>query len=108
MSWKISNDQIKYKGKRREQATLSRNYKLCDELTEDMSAIKKRRECEVELQVWKRRQQQASWYTVQGNESHQDLARADLTRNPVLRSILQLLINLQALALPLHSLYRIP
>ena len=65
------NDQIKYKEKRREQATLSRNYKLCDELTEDMSAIKKkRRECEVELQVWKRRQQQASWYTVQGNESH--------------------------------------
>ena len=37
------NDQLKYKDKRREQATMSRNYKLCDELTEDMSTIKKKR-----------------------------------------------------------------
>ena len=35
------NDQLLFKEKRREQAELSRNYKLCDQLTEKMSSLKK-------------------------------------------------------------------
>ncbi|MCG8622630.1 MAG: hypothetical protein MJE68_11630 [Proteobacteria bacterium] len=57
------NDQLQFKEKRREQAELSRNYKLCDQLTEEMSSLKKqKREREEELRLWKRKQQQGSWY----------------------------------------------
>ena len=57
------NDQLQFKEKRREQAELARNYKLCDQLTEEMSSLKKqKREREEELRLWKRKQQQGSWY----------------------------------------------
>ena len=56
-------DCLKYKEKVREAAILARNYKLCDQITEDMSTIKKRRrEFERELGIWKRKQQQGKWY----------------------------------------------
>ena len=57
------SDQLKYKEKRRDQAASSRNYKVCDQLTEEMATVKKRkRECEEELRLWNKRQQQAKWY----------------------------------------------
>lgn len=40
------NDHLQFKEKRREQATNSRNYKLCDDVTEEMSG---RKEYETEL-----------------------------------------------------------
>ena len=56
-------DQLEFKRKRQEQAEMSRNYKVCDQLTEEMSSLKKRkRECEEELRLWKRKQQQGRWY----------------------------------------------
>lgn len=59
---KDHTDHLQFKEKMRDQATMARNYKLCDQLTEEMSAIKKKRECEQELCMWSRRQQQADWY----------------------------------------------
>ena len=57
------NDRLKFKEKRREQASNSRNYKVCDQLTEEMSAIKQlKREREAELHQLQRKQQQATWY----------------------------------------------
>ena len=56
------SDRIQFKEKLRERATLARNYKLCDQLAEGMSDLKKRREYEGELGLWKRKQQQSSWY----------------------------------------------
>ena len=41
------SDTIKYKEKRREQASALHNYKLCEDLTDEMGTLKaKRRECE--------------------------------------------------------------
>lgn len=55
-------DQLKYNEKRRDQAASSRNDKICDQLTEEVAAVKKRkRECEEELRQWNRKQQ-ANWY----------------------------------------------
>ena len=57
------NDRLQFKEKRRQQATNSRNYKLCDQLTEEMSEIKqKKRECEHEVEIWKQKQRKSSWY----------------------------------------------
>ena len=56
-------DRLEFKGKRREQAINSRNFKLCDEITEEMSNIKhKMRSCSQELECWKRKQSQSLWY----------------------------------------------
>ena len=42
---------------------MARNYKSCDQLTEEMSLIKKQKhQRESELQLWKRKQQQSKWY----------------------------------------------
>jgi len=44
------SDRLRFKEKRRQQATDSRNYKLCDQLTEEMAELKqKKREKESEL-----------------------------------------------------------
>jgi len=57
------NDRLSFKEKRRQQASNSRNYKLCDQLTEEMADLKqKKRECENELNVWKQKQKKSSWY----------------------------------------------
>ena len=49
-------DRLKYKEKMIDSANLSRNYKLCDQLTEEMSELKeKKQECEKELNTWKRK-----------------------------------------------------
>ena len=57
------NDRLQMKEKRRDQASNSRNYKLCDEIMEEMSTIKqKKREYETELQKLQRKQDQSSWY----------------------------------------------
>ena len=56
-------DQLEFKRKRRDQAELSRNYRECDQLTEEMGSLKKRkREFEEELRLWKRKEQQGRWY----------------------------------------------
>lgn len=54
-------DQLKYNEKRRDQAASSRNYKICNQLTEEMAAVKKR-ESVRKLRQWNRKQQQANWY----------------------------------------------
>ena len=56
------NDQLLFKEKRREQAELFRNYKLCDQLKEMSSLKKQKRERKEELALWKRKQQQSRWY----------------------------------------------
>ena len=57
------NDRLTYKERVRESANMARNYKLCDQVTEEMSAIRKqKRECEQELAIWKKKQQQSKWY----------------------------------------------
>ena len=56
-------DRLHFKEKKRHQAEMSRNYKVCDEITEDMSALKnKKRESEIELKFWLRKVQQSNWY----------------------------------------------
>ena len=56
-------DRLFFKEKRRNQASNSRNYKLCDQLTEEMSAIKQqKREREAELRGLTTKQKQALWY----------------------------------------------
>ena len=37
------NDQLKYKEKRQGQAASSRNYEICDQLTEEMAAVEKQK-----------------------------------------------------------------
>ncbi len=62
------DDRLNFKEKRRNQATLTRNYKACDQLTEEMASLKKqRREYTEELRLWKRKQQQANWYKRKGS-----------------------------------------
>ena len=57
------NDRLVFKEKRRNQASNSRNYKLCDQLTEEMSSINlQKREREAELHRLQRKQKQAVWY----------------------------------------------
>ena len=57
------SDQLRYKGKRREEAEISRNYALCEVLTKEISLLKKeKRKHEQELCLWKRKQQQGDWY----------------------------------------------
>ena len=69
------NNQLKFKEKRRDQATSSRNYKACDQMTEEMSVLRKRRrECEEELRLWKRKQQQADWYKQKGETNVKNLS----------------------------------
>ena len=59
----LGDDRVYFKEKRREHASASQNYKLCDQLTEEISAIKcERRERELELNSWKKKQQKAHWY----------------------------------------------
>lgn len=56
------SDTIKYKEKRREQASAVHNYKLCEDLTDEMGTLKaKRRECETEIKQWQRKQKQSNW-----------------------------------------------
>lgn len=55
------SDTIKYKEKRRE-ASAVHNYKLCEDLTDEMGTLKaKRRECEAEIKQWQRKQKQSNW-----------------------------------------------
>ena len=57
------SDQLNFKEKRREQAIFAKNYKLCDQLTDEMSSLKKqKREYQNELVLWKKKQKQANWY----------------------------------------------
>lgn len=63
------NDRLSFKEKRRTQASNSRNYKLCDMLTEEMSTIKQqKREREAELHQLKRKQRKSSWYMQKKNK----------------------------------------
>ena len=56
-------DQLLYKEKRRNQAELSRNYKVCDQIMEEMTELKrKKREKNIELKFWLRKVQQSNWY----------------------------------------------
>ena len=54
------NDRITFKEKRREQASNFRNYKVCDQLTEEMS--KQKREREGELRALQQKQRKSLWY----------------------------------------------
>lgn len=72
-------DRIGYKEKMRERASMARNYKLCDQLTEEMSELKpKRRLYEKELQEWNRKKGKAEWYRkkIKGKARAQNRATA--------------------------------
>jgi len=57
------DEEIAIKHKRREQAESIRNYKLCDELTEEMGRLKKQcRELQNELKAFERKEKKAQWY----------------------------------------------
>ena len=57
------SDRLLFEKKVHSQAELSRNYKMCDQVTEEMSTLKKkRREVQEELQMWKREVQKATLY----------------------------------------------
>ena len=57
------NDRLTFKEKRRDQASSVRNYKACDELTEEMSVIKQQKRArEAELRTLQRKQRKSSWY----------------------------------------------
>ena len=56
-------DQIGYKEKRRESASLVHNYKECDQITEQMSELKcERRKLEIELAGLTKKQKKSKWY----------------------------------------------
>ena len=57
------DQQIMFKEKRRDQAESVRNYKLCDELTEEVGKLKAtRREASNELKLFQKKVKQARWY----------------------------------------------
>ena len=57
------DQQILFKEKRRDQAESVRNYKLCDELTEEVGKLKAtRREAFNELKLFQKKEKQARWY----------------------------------------------
>ena len=57
------SDQIGFKEKRREGASAIRNYKECDTLTEQMSALKREKlQLEVELSSLTKKQSKSAWY----------------------------------------------
>ena len=63
-------DRLQFKEKRRDQASMLRKYKVCDQLSEEISAVKKQlRDHKKELQLWMRKQQQATWYKKKGSTS---------------------------------------
>ena len=56
-------DRLSYKEKQRDQATQAMNYKLCDQLTEEMTSVKKQlRQVEHELCEWTQKQNKSQWY----------------------------------------------
>lgn len=56
-------DQLTYKEKMRDRADMARNYKLCEQLTEEMRSLKrKKREYEEELRLWERKDSKSQWY----------------------------------------------
>ena len=63
-------DRLQFKEKRRHQSEMARNYKVCDQLTEEMTALKKKkRESETELKFWMRKVQKSTWYNRRKNMS---------------------------------------
>lgn len=63
-------DRLSFKQKRQNQAEMSRNYKVCDQLMEEISDLKKKkREKEIELKLWKRKVQQSLWYRRKGKST---------------------------------------
>ena len=75
-------DRLQFKEKRRAQATNSTNFKLCDELTEEMSDIKhKMRSCKQEIECWKRKQSQSLWYKNRKQDSSSSSSSTMLSDN---------------------------
>ncbi len=69
---KITNldEQITFKEKRRQQAEAVRNYKMCEEITEEMGIVKQqRRELKGELKVFQEKERKASWYARKKREA---------------------------------------
>ena len=57
------SQRMKFKEKRREQASLSHQYGICDQISEEISALKdRRRVLEKEMQGLRRKEQQSTWY----------------------------------------------
>ena len=57
------SEQISFKEKRRQQAEAVRNYKMCEEITEEMRIVKKeRQELQGELKLFKDKERKATWY----------------------------------------------
>ena len=72
---KDCNDRILFKEKRCEAASGVKNYKLCDNLSEEIVALKsRRREFEAELKVFERKEQKSKWY--HKKKSHSSVAHS--------------------------------
>ncbi len=57
------DEQLRFKEKRRQQAETVRNYKLCDELTEEIGIVKQqRREMADELALFRTKDRKSKWY----------------------------------------------
>ena len=60
---KVINERISYKEKRRTMAETVRNYKLCEEVTEEIGDLQKQRnQLEAELKELKKKDNKSSWY----------------------------------------------
>ena len=72
---KDCNDRILFKEKRCEAASAVKNYKLCDNLSEEIVALKsRRREFEAELKVFECKEQKSKWY--HKKKSHSSVAHS--------------------------------
>ncbi len=59
------NEQTRFKEKRRQQAESIRNYKLCEEITEEIGLIcQQKRKLSEELAIFREKERKAKWYQV--------------------------------------------
>ena len=75
-------DRLSYKEKQRNQATQGVNYKLCDQLTEEMSDVKRQlRKVENQLEEWTKRDKKSKWY-FQGKKKRENSSSISMGSPP--------------------------
>ena len=77
------NERIEYKCKRRDAASNVRNYKECDELTEQMSNLKsEKRQLDTELSALTKKQKKSIWYSKRKDSGSQSSdAKSKVTKS---------------------------
>ena len=72
------NKRITFKERRIEEATLSRNYRACDDLASEVSELKaQRRELNAELAIFQQKAKKATYYTKRKQTPHTSTEDAD-------------------------------